>query len=439
MRSCAAVLSVLLLTFLLSCGGGSDLSFRPNVILVIIDTLRADHLSCYGYHRSTSPNLDSLADAGTRWANFQAQAPRTLPATATIFTGLNPRQHGTYRRVDGDHMLHREVPVIPVLFGEADYETFGIFNVALLNEQHGFARGFHHYSCHEFGVLRAAETVDDFLQWLNTRESDRPFLAVLHIFDVHQPYDPPEPYDNMFYPEDTLETVYWEISDQGHIMHPERLPHYLSRYDGGIAWVDSQLGRLFQNLRSMEYSDSTIVMVTADHGEEFLEWGWVGHGGNLYQEMLHVPLILSGPGIESGSVIQEPAGQFDILPTLLDLCRIETSCRFTGMSLLEDSSRIPRPLPASELMFKGHMLAAPPLAAVVYGDFKGVVTRRGSTDRYFMFDLAQDPGEQQPLDADSEMVEMLDRYRSTPGLWDPGRVMNLDSASTRALQDLGYI
>ncbi|MBD3278992.1 MAG: sulfatase-like hydrolase/transferase, partial [Candidatus Aegiribacteria sp.] len=124
---------------LLSCGGNSRLSFRPNVILVIIDTLRADHLSCYGYHRPTSPNLDSLAHAGTRWENFQAQAPWTLPATATIFTGLNARQHGTYRRLDGDHMLHREVPTIPVIFGEAEYETFGIFNVALLNEQHGFA------------------------------------------------------------------------------------------------------------------------------------------------------------------------------------------------------------------------------------------------------------------------------------------------------------
>ena len=439
MRSYAAILNILVILALLSCGGSPQLGFRPNVILVIIDTLRADHLSCYGYERPTSPTIDSLARSGIRWEHFQAQAPWTLPATATIFTGLSARQHGTYRRLDGDHMLHSEVPTIPVIFAEAGYETFGIFNVALLNEQHGFARGFHHYSCNDYGVLRAGETVDEFLQWLNTRENDRPFLAVLHIFDVHQPYDPPEPYDNMFYPEDTLKTVYWEISQDGQIMHPERLPHYLSRYDGGIAWVDSQLERLFRSLRSTEYSPSTIVMVTADHGEEFLEWGWVGHGGNLYQEMLHVPLILSGPGIESGKVATEPAGQFDILPTLLDLCRIETSCRFTGISLLDDSSRRIRPLPASELMFKGHMLAAPPLAAVVYGDMKGVVTRRGSTDSYFMFDLSADPGEQQPLDADSEMVEMLDHYRSTPGLWNPGRVMNLDSASTRALQDLGYI
>jgi arylsulfatase A-like enzyme len=430
------ITSVLL--FLLSCGGSSQLPNRPNIILVIIDTLRADHLGCYGYERNTSPNLDSLAENGMRWSRFQAQAPWTLPSTASIFTGLSPRHHGTYRRTDADHGLHAEVPTIPVLFTEAGYETFGIFNVVLLNPQHGFDRGFETYSCDDFGVYRAAETVDEFLSWLGGRQDERPYMAIIHIFDVHQPYDPPSPFDTMFFADDTLETVGWEITEDGRIAHPERLRHYLSRYDGGIAWVDSQLGRLFLDLRRTGQADSTIIMVTADHGEEFLEWGWVGHGGNLYQEMLHVPLIISGPGIESGVTKDTPCGQFDILPTMLDICSIQTDCQFDGVSVLEHEETRSRVLPSSELMFPGHMLGAVPLASVLIGDMKGVVTRSGSTDRYYMYDLAQDPHEQDPIEADPSMEEALDIYRSTPMLWDPEKVVP-DENAEQALEDLGYI
>ncbi|MCD4701029.1 MAG: sulfatase [Candidatus Aegiribacteria sp.] len=432
------LLSVALI-FIFSCGNTPTAIDRPNVILIIIDTLRADHLSCYGYCRDTSPSLDSLAAAGTRWENCQAQAPWTLPSTATIFTGLNAKQHGTGRRLDGDHRLHSEVPIIPTIFSDAGYRTCGIFNVVLLNENHGFSRGFDHYSCNDLGARRAALTVNEFLQWLESDNDERPFLAVLHFFDVHTPYDPPPPYDNMYFPDDTLEVYYWEITDDGRIVHPEHLEHFLSRYDGGITWVDTQLGRLFSELRLRGYADSTIIMVAADHGEEFLEWGWVGHGGQLYQELLHVPLFMSGPGIPAGEIIMEPAGLFDILPTLLSICSIENTTCVEGVDLFSLAARDIRPLPASQLMFPGLMLGETPIAAVVYGSMKGLVTREGSTDSYYMFDLQTVSGERIPLEADSTLMELLDYYRATPMLWDPPRVQDLDSSSTRVLEDLGYI
>ena len=208
---------------------------------------------------------------------------------------------------------------MPSMFRSAGYATCGMFNVCVLSDQMGFGRGFDYYSCAGYGVDRAAETVDEFILWLEGLEGERPFLAVLHIFDVHQPYDPPPPCDGMFIEGDALEIVYWEITDEGEIAHPEHPEHFISRYDGSIRFVDDQLGRLFEHLRSTGLSDSTVVVVTADHGEEFLEWGWVGHGGNLYQQMLHVPLVISGPGIEAGRTIDTPAGQMDILPTLLPL------------------------------------------------------------------------------------------------------------------------
>lgn len=437
-RILSTVFSIALI-LTLSCGNTSTAIDSPNVILIIIDTLRADHLSCYGYHRETSPSLDSLAASGTRWENCQAQAPWTLPATATIFTGLNAKQHGTGRRLDGDHRLHSEVPIIPTIFSSAGYRTCGIFNVVLLNENHGFSRGFDYYSCVDDGNGRAAFTVDEFLQWLESDSDDRPFLAVLHFFDVHVPYDPPPPFDKLYFPDDTLELSDWEISEDGLILHPEYLEHYLSRYDGGITWVDTQLGRLFEELRLRGYADSTIVIVTADHGEEFLEWGWIGHGGNFYQELLHVPLMMSGPGVPSGEVITETAGQFDILPTLLSICSIEDTSSFEGIDLFSQAARNPRAIPSSRLMYMGVMLGETPLAAIMYGSIKGLVTRRGSTDSYYMFDLLNDPHEQMPLEADSLMTELLDYYRATPMLWDPPHVQNLDSSSTRALEDLGYI
>lgn len=427
----------LLLT--LSCGNTSTAIKRPNVILIIIDTLRADHLYCQGYHRETSPALDSLAASGTRWENCQAQAPWTLPSTATIFTGLNARQHGTGIRPDGDHGLHSEVPIIPTIFSDAGYRTCGIFNVVLLKENYGFSRGFDYYSCTDDGGGRAALTVDEFLQWLESDSDERPFLAVLHFFDVHNPYDPPSPFDKHYFPDDTLELSDWEIGEEGQILHPEYLEHYLSRYDGEIKWLDSELKRLFSELRAGGYADSTVIMVTADHGEEFLEKGWVGHGGQLYQELIHVPLIVSGPGIPAGEVITETAALFDILPTLLSICSIEATTRFEGADLFSLAARDPRPLPASQLKYHGQMLGETPIAVVVYGSMKGLVTRRRSTDNYYMFDLINDPGETNPLPADSLMTELLDYYRSTPMIWDPPKVQYLDKSSIEALESLGYI
>lgn len=424
---------------ILSCSHTPEPVEELNVILIIIDTLRADHLHCYGYDRETSPSLDSLAEAGTRWENCQAQAPWTLPATISIFTGLNVRQHGAGRRPNGDHGLHPEIPILPVIFNQFGYRTCGIFNVVLLNENHGFNRGFDHYSCALDGSGRAALIVDEFLEWFDSGDEKKPFLAVLHFFDVHDPYDPPAPFDKLYLPGDTIEAVNWEISETGRIFHPEYLDHFIAQYDGEIAWVDSELGRLFGELRNRGLAGSTIVMVTADHGEEFLERGWVGHGGQLYQELLHVPLIVSGPGIQSDKVRKEPVAQIDILPTLLSICSVEVTTDFTGLDLFSTSVVEPRFIPASQLMFRGNMLGGVPLASIVYDGMKGVITRNGCTDRYSMFDLSIDPDEKNPLPADSVLKEFLDYYRSTPMIWDPPKVEDLDDESIATLRDLGYI
>ena len=438
-RTTSIVVFQLLLIMLLHSCGAPGHEAAPNTILIIVDALRADHLHCYGYERETSPALDSLAEAGTRWESCQAQAPWTLPAVASILSGLNARQHGTGRRPDGDHVLHAEMPILPVIFSQAGYRTCGIFNVVLLSQHHGFDRGFDQFSCTLGGGGRAAMVVDEFLGWVDSGDGDQPFCAVLHFFDVHDPYDPPAPFDELYLPGDTIEAVNWEVDETGNIAHPEHLEHFIARYDGEIAWVDSELGRLFGELRERDLTGNTVIMVTADHGEEFLERGWVGHGGQLYQELLHVPLIASGPGIPSGRVREETAAQIDILPTLLSLASIEVTIDLSGLDLFDETASEKRPIPASQLMFWGRMPGGVALAAVVHGSMKGIVARSGSTDTYMMFDLSVDPGEIDPLPADPVMTEMLDYYRSTPKTWDPPRVEDLDAESMESLRDLGYI
>lgn len=335
--------------------------------------------------------------------------------------------------------MHPEMPILPVIFSQAGYRTCGIFNVVLLSRYYGFDRGFDRYSCTLGGGGRAAMVVDEFLGWIDSGDDDQPFCAVLHFFDVHDPYDPPAPFDELYLPGDTIEAVSWEIDEVGDIAHPEHLEHFISRYDGEITWVDSELGRLFGELRKRGLTGNTVIMVTADHGEEFLERGWVGHGGHLYQELLHVPLIASGPGIPSGRVREETAAQIDILPTLLSLSTVEVTVDFAGMDLFDETASESRSIPASQLMFRGRMPGGVALAAVVHGNMKGIVARRGSADTYMMFDLSVDPDETDPLPADPVMTEMLDHYRSTPALWEPPKVEGLDDESIESLRDLGYI
>ncbi len=165
---------VVLLAFVMACGGDVH---KPDVVLILIDTVRADHLGCYGYSRDTSPTIDSLAAAGTRWARVQAQSPWTLPAMATIMTGLTHRSHmaGVW---DGlFYGLDPSLPILPEFFKNEGYETAAFFNVLFMSADFGFHRGYDHYDCvssvEEVTARNAHETVDDVLQWITERERER--------------------------------------------------------------------------------------------------------------------------------------------------------------------------------------------------------------------------------------------------------------------------
>ncbi|MCK5117343.1 MAG: sulfatase [Candidatus Aegiribacteria sp.] len=448
-----AVLILLIAMFLLSCSDNDsevdgipeelaqDVSEHINIILIIIDTLRADHLSCYGYHRLTSPTIDSLAAAGTIWVNAQAQAPWTLPAHASIWTGLTVRSHRTetnrnWIRSDSsgkNYALDENLLSIPVLLSEAGFSTCGIANVCLLGDIYGFDNGFNNYSCNSAGHGMAAVSVDSLIVWLEENSMER-FFCMLHLYDVHDPYDPPSPYNALFDTENSGEATVWEVED-GLLLNPEDRDHLVGQYDGEIAWVDDNLRTLFAWLRSRNLNENTLIIVTSDHGEEFLDHGWVDHGHTLYQELVHIPLIIAGPGISEGFVDSSFVGQFDILPTMISWAGVDCNGQFEGVNILTDDLTGDRVIPASGVVpvpwsTGGH------LASVASNSRKTI--GMSDLETFITFDLNMDPGEEHSLPADSLGVEEVLYYWATPQRGYPVFAMP-GQVEVNALRNLGYI
>lgn len=416
---------------------------QPNILLISIDTLRADHLGCYGYSRDTSPTLDSLAASGTMFTRCQAQAPHTTPAHASIWTGLSVISHGAGNHGGIDYGLDPALPTIATVLKEKGYITLGMVNVVILNNVCGFAAGFDHYSWHENGAGRARETVDELFRLLDMHDGDPdPIFALIHLYDVHGPYDPPQHFDTTFAPGGSQGITEWySDSISGALLNPEDRDHLVDMYDGEISWVDSQLSILFAGLRDRGLAENTLVIVVSDHGEEFLEHDGWGHSHAIWQQMLHVPLILSGPGIPAGVLDSVPAGQFDILPTITDYLDITLDTRVDGVSLLDPFARtVDRAIPSSRVgpdkCFRWGLEQYEGLVSVLVDDMKAMVNY-GLDEPGVMFDLTADPGENDPLVIEPHLGMVLDSYWSTPQVGDP--VALDDESVNEILRDLGYV
>ena len=437
---------------LFSCGTGEERTgevtesqpaapkSHRNVILIIIDTLRADHLSCYGYHRLTSPAIDSLAEAGTMLLNAYPQAPWTLPSHATIWTGLSVRSHRTDTNMDfqsgssdgKNYALDTDLMTMPMFFQREGFATAGISNVVLLSSSYGFDEGFDTYYCHDAGHGMAGESVDSLICLIDSLKGQRMF-CMLHLYDVHDPYYPPEVYRKLYDPGVSGDVTNWETMD-GQVLNPQDRDELLALYDGEVAWVDENLRRLFNHIRSSGIADSTLVIVTSDHGEEFLEHGGVLHGHTLYGELLHVPLIMAGPGIEEGRKETLPVGLFDLLPTVLRWSGIECTAETEGEDILNDPPSPDRTIPASGTAFP--VTPEYHLAAVIKDVTKTIGFQ--DLDRFIQFDLAEDPLEENPVQPDSMSMEEVLQYWATPPKGFP-QLISPDSSGAAALEDLGYI
>lgn len=375
-----------------------------NVILISIDTLRQDRLGAYGYGRVTTPHLDALAARGVVFENATAPSSWTVPSHVSLLTGLYPHTHGATGRVQS---MNQTVVPLASWLGSFGYDTGGVVNFVLLGRSRGFARGFEY-----FEVIRrplpepAAPLVDEkALAWLD-QPRERPFFLFVHHYDVHSDYAPKDPYRKMFVrPYDGIATG---STDQLKAARFGRIElgladaqHLSDLYDAEIRQIDDELGRFLQELERRGHLEGTIVILTSDHGEEFLEHGRFLHGWSLYKELVQVPLLISGPGIPHGVRVTEPASLVDVFPTVTGLLGIETPPVVEGIDLSR-SWRGRAPLPAARPLF----FETDWWLGRAEGEWKRAV-QRGSWKLHYahpkedweLYDLASDPGEHEDLAA----------------------------------------
>ena len=423
----------------------------PNIVLISIDSLRADHVHAYGYARPTSPNIDALAADGAVFETVISPTSWTLPAHMTLMTSLAPEEHGV---ITNRLRLGTDVDTLPMRLQRAGYTTEGFVSATYLDGVYGFSRGFDEYD--DYTLLRVAgeksraavsshqvaQRAIDFLQHHAAAGDARPFFLFLHFFDVHYNYNPPQPFARMF------DTGYaghatGDVDSIHQGMSGRDLNHIIALYDGEIAWVDANIGNVLSTLRRLGIDDNTIVAITADHGEEFLEHGQAAHYKTLYDEVLRVPLVIRYPGhIVAGRRVQGQVRLMDIAPTLLTLAGLPVAKPHSGTQARSLACLMTSPDPRS----------APVLPA--FGDLRGEVAsvrtggakliRNLRTHREEFYDLARDPGERTNLDAvpqpqRDQLRSFLDHWRLTAISNPSNRHADLDEEEKAALRSLGYM
>jgi arylsulfatase A-like enzyme/Flp pilus assembly protein TadD len=400
----------------------------PNVILITIDTVRADHLGCYGYKLIETPNLDSLAASGVRFRNAFTPVPITLPAHSVILTGTYPMRTGM-RDFSGNR-LNGTQPTLATVLGQNGYSTAAVMGSAVLDSRFGLNRGFDFYYDHfDFSRLDERnidammrpgnEVVDQALGWLEGNHKKH-FLLWIHLYDAHHPYNPPSPYR-------------------------ERYRTHL--YDGGIAFVDAQVGRLVQYLKAHGLYEKSLIVVAGDHGEGLGEHGEKTHGFFIYDTTLHVPMIFKLPDGAAGDklVVEEAANLADLLPTILDLVGVAQPRDLQGRSLV--AAMRGKPTGVREADYAETYL---PRIHFNWSELRGVRYRQYhfiDAPRPELYDVSSDPHELKNLYAAQRAIsnEMRKRLGQLIRQYTPAAAVKtaeatgLDPALMERLKSLGYV
>jgi arylsulfatase A-like enzyme/tetratricopeptide (TPR) repeat protein len=402
---------------------------KPNVVLITLDTTRADRLGCYGYAQGTTPNLDALARDGVLFAQAASPAPLTLPAHSSIMTGMYPTHHGV--RVNGSTALGQSQTTLAEVLSERGYETGAFVGAFVLDGRWGLNQGFRVYDDHFdlkkykhidlAGVQRPADQVmDAALDWLESHKPD-PFLAWIHLYDPHSPYEPPEPFRSK---------------------HGQR--GLAGLYDGEIAFADQQVGRCVSWLRRNGLYEKTILVVMGDHGEGLGSHGEGTHGYFVYDYALRVPFLLATPFPELRGVrVDSQVSAIDVFPTLLALGGIDFAAKVHGRSLLPamlDPRREETIYAYGESMTPNLQFGWSSLLCLRSTRYKLIQAPRPE-----LYDLAVDPEEttnafdRQPAVA-RELMQRLDRLVAETSRDAPEpETADLDRETVDRLAALGYI
>ncbi len=447
-RRALPVLAGLVLLFFVGVRGGRWWSERaalralgpagrgaPNVLLIVLDTVRAFNLGLYGYPRNTMPMLGRFAEGGTTFDRAFSTAPWTLPSHASMFTGHWPHELGADWLVP----LGPTPPTIAEALSAAGYYTAGVAaNTNYVSAEVGLARGFVRFEDYvltpglllrnsslvrvvsrnrmlrrlvgnedALGRKTAADINRSAERLLDTRPAGRPFFLFLNYYDAHRPYLPPAPYARMFVPDGTSPDPRLQRTAQpGDSARMEKTAWAENAYDGGLAWLDHELGQFLDDLARRGLLDSTVVIITSDHGEEFGEHGLFDHGNSLYRQAMQVPLVIRYPaGVPANHRVRTPVSTRELPATIVDLTGIAPARPFPGESLrrwLADSAA-----PDSLLGGVRKAIREPEFYPAAQGDL-AVITDGGlryirnlGTGAERLYDFEQDPTERHDLIADS--------------------------------------
>jgi arylsulfatase A-like enzyme len=412
------------------------------VVLVILDTVRADHLSCDGYGRETTPNLDRLASEGELYVNAWAQAPWTLPAVATILTGQPPRVHGAGRGREGLRGLRSEVPTVAELLSGAGYRTAAFFSVIFCGPRFGLGRGFGRYDFQTSdagnrGQRKADVTTDAALGWLRGLGRGDPFFLVVHYFDPHLTYDPPPPWDTLFEPaeEGALAPGFGSASQvfdirEGRLeLTPRQRESLIARYDGEIRFADEQFGRLRQGMETLGLWDRSLVVVVGDHGEELWDHGGFEHGHSHYRELLRVPLIVKGPGRTSGARRTERVSQLDIAPMILAAAALPVPPELPGRVLGSGGGAASE---AEGSLWGGELLSIRDESGTL------ILDRTSGARRYFAPDDPLEERDRWP-EGPAAARDLERALLARPSLEAPGDPVEPTHEELETLRSLGYV
>ena len=392
-----------------------------NVLLISIDTCRADYLSCYGYKSKTTPNIDAVAAEGILFENTISPLPQTLPGHSSMLTGTIPPYHGVHE--NNSHLFDEPNICLAETLKDAGFTTVAVVSAFVLNSEFGIDQGFDTYhdrfeppvGAHMRGQRPGGETTDVALDWLE-RNKDKRFFFFLHYYDPHWSFSPPEPFASQF---------------------AEDL------YAGEIAYTDYCIGQVIKKLKELELYDSTLLIITSDHGEMLGEHGEDAHTYFIYQSAIKVPLIFKVPGQKQPARIESIAGIVDIVPTVCSLLNIETPRNVQGVDLSlsfkgQNSSRPDRHVFCESLQATKY--GGNSLLGIVNDGFKYIQTTRPE-----LYDLIKDQSESNNLFEKQQqrarimkdkLAEMLEQ--SVRRAW-PESKTEMDPETVERLESLGYV
>jgi arylsulfatase A-like enzyme len=456
------------------CFAACSTAPRPNILVIVIDSLRADRADFYDTQRDLTPFLDSLAEDGNVFWNAYAQSSWASPSMASLWTSRYPWQHGVNAF---NSVLSDTEPGLAKILQQHGYATGGFSANFLLSKGMGFAQGFDRYQVfadppkpgNMFFKARAEQVNHEALAWLDTvrGQGTAPVFLYLHYMEPHFPYMPPKQFFDRILAQRSNPLAERQVVYDMFFIHRDRwrqtdestVAVLRDMYDGEVMNIDAQMRSLFSDLGSRGFLDHSIVVITSDHGEAFLEHGKTSHGNTLYNEVIHVPLLLLISGQPNRMDIRQPVSLVDLGPTLLDLIGISAPPSFEGGSLAAAMGRA-RPPGFFEKLTGRRQKGVPPvysellqvpeqkpavssaaLRSVIVGEHKLIVHQDGATEAY---DLGADPGETNAgaltatdRGALQEMITRMSQQTSRSAAPAPTAV--LDENTTARLRALGYI